>query len=80
PDVNSSGIEFTAVDEGIRFGLAGIRGVGEGAAEQIIAERERAGVYTSLHDFAFRISGSGCNKKTVEALVKAGAFDSTGYT
>ncbi|HBT95693.1 MAG TPA: hypothetical protein DEB24_06255 [Coriobacteriia bacterium] len=80
PDVNSSGIEFTAMAEGIRFGLAGIRGVGEGAAEQIIAEREKSGPYTSLHDFAFRISNTMCNKKTVEALVKAGAFDSTGYT
>ncbi len=80
PDVNSSGIEFTAVAEGIRFGLAGIRGVGEGAAEQIIAEREKGGAYTSLHDFVFRVTGSMCNKKTVEALVKAGAFDSTGYT
>jgi DNA polymerase-3 subunit alpha len=80
PDVNSSGREFTALTEGIRFGLAGIRGVGEGAAEQIIKEREENGRFTSLHDFAYRINNTLCNKKTVEALVKAGAFDSTGYT
>ncbi|MDR0347168.1 MAG: DNA polymerase III subunit alpha [Coriobacteriales bacterium] len=80
PDVNSSGGEFTALAEGIRFGLAGIRGVGEGAAEQIIEEREKNGRFTSLHDFTFRVNNTLCNKKTVEALVKAGAFDSTGYT
>jgi DNA polymerase-3 subunit alpha len=80
PDVNSSGGEFTALAEGIRFGLAGIRGVGEGAASQIIKERERSGRFTSLHDFVYRINNTLCNKKTVEALIKAGAFDSTGYT
>ena len=80
PDVNSSGREFTALEEGIRFGLAGIRGVGEGAADQIILERENNGPFTSLHDFVYRINNTLCNKKTVEALIKAGAFDSTGYT
>lgn len=80
PDVNSSGREFTALEEGIRFGLAGIRGVGEGAADQIIAERENNGRFSSLHDFVYRINNTLCNKKTVEALIKAGAFDSTGYT
>ena len=80
PDVNSSGREFTPLPEGIRFGLAGIRGVGEGAADQIIAERERNGRFTSLHDFVFRIDNTLCNKKTVDALIKSGAFDSTGYT
>jgi DNA polymerase-3 subunit alpha len=80
PDVNTSGREFTPTDDGIRFGLAGIRGVGEGAADQIIAEREKGGRFTSLHDFAFRVNSSLCNKRTVDALVKSGAFDSTDYT
>jgi len=80
PDVNSSGREFTPLAEGIRFGLAGIRGVGEAAAKMIIAEREAGGRFTSLHDFVFRVSNTACNKRAVEALVKAGAFDSTGYT
>jgi len=80
PDVNSSGREFTPLAEGIRFGLAGIRGVGEAAADMIIAEREAGGIFTSLHDFVFRVSNTACNKRAVEALVKAGAFDSTGYT
>ncbi|MDR1422118.1 MAG: DNA polymerase III subunit alpha [Coriobacteriales bacterium] len=80
PDVNSSGREFTPIDEGIRFGLAGIRGVGALAADAIIAEREQGGPFTSLHDFVYRIDNTYCNKKVVEALVKSGAFDSTGYT
>ena len=80
PDVNYSGREFSALKEGIRFALAGIRGVGEGAADQIVSERENNGHYTSLHDFVYRINNTLCNKKTVEALIKAGAFDSTGYT
>ncbi|MGB4592940.1 MAG: DNA polymerase III subunit alpha [Coriobacteriia bacterium] len=80
PDVNSSGRDFTAVDGGIRFGLAGIRNVGEGVVETIEAERTANGPYTSLHDFLARIDLKGVNKKTIEALIKAGAFDSTGYT
>jgi DNA polymerase-3 subunit alpha len=80
PDVNSSGKDFTAVAEGIRFGLAGIRGVGEGVVESIIQARERDGDFTSLHDFCDRVDMRHMNKKTIEALIKAGAFDSTGYT
>lgn len=80
PDVNSSRRDFTATDEGIRFGLAGIRGVGESVADAIIKERETSGPFSSLHDFVYRISNKEYNRKTIEALVKAGAFDSTGYT
>ncbi|MCL1891252.1 MAG: DNA polymerase III subunit alpha [Coriobacteriia bacterium] len=80
PDVNSSGREFTPLKDSIRFGLAGIRGVGEAAADVIIAEREKGGTFTSLHDFVFRVPNTSCNKRAVDALVKAGAFDSTGYT
>jgi len=80
PDVNSSGKDFTAVSgEGIRFGLAGIRGVGEGVVESIVEARETGGAFTSLHDFLSRVELRQINKKTLEALVKAGAFDSTGY-
>jgi DNA polymerase-3 subunit alpha len=80
PDVNSSGREFTPLADGIRFGLAGIRGVGAAAADFIIAEREAKGPYTSLHDFVFRIPNRYCNKGGVDALIKSGALDSTGYT
>ncbi|MFU8890635.1 MAG: DNA polymerase III subunit alpha [Anaerosomatales bacterium] len=80
PDVNSSGRDFTAVPEGIRFGLAGIRGVGTGVVERIAVAREEGGPFTSLHDFCARVDMLTVNKKTLEALIKAGAFDSTGYT
>ncbi len=80
PDVNSSGRDFTAVGDAIRFGLAGIRNVGEGVVETIVAERKAGGPFASLHDFLARVDLRQLNKKTVEALIKAGAFDSTGYT
>jgi DNA polymerase III subunit alpha len=80
PDVNSSGKDFTAVPEGIRFGLAGIRGVGEGVVDMIVEARAEDGPFTSLHDFCGRVDLRLVNKRTLEALIKAGAFDSTGYT
>ena len=80
PDINSSNAEFTPVEEGIRFGLVGVRGVGKAVADEIIAERERNGRFTSLHDFVNRLDAKCYNRKTLEALIKGGAFDSTGYT
>ena len=80
PDINSSNAEFTPVENGIRFGLVGVRGVGRNVADEIIAEREKGGPYTSLHDFVNRVDSKCYNRKTLEALIKGGAFDSTGYT
>lgn len=80
PDINRSNLEFTPTDEGVVFGLAGVRGVGEKVAEEIIREREQNGRFTSLHDFVNRMDSKAYNRKTLEALIKAGAFDSTGYT
>ena len=80
PDINVSNLEFTPTDEGVRFGLAGVKGVGEKVVTEIIAERDASGPYTSLHDFVDRLSGRSYNRKTLEALITAGAFDSTGYT
>ena len=80
PDVNSSNLEFTPLDEGIRFGLAGVRGVGEKVAQAIIDEREANGTFSSLHDFVNRVDSTAYNRKTLEALIKSGGFDSTGYT
>ena len=80
PDVNSSGRDFTATADAITFGLAGIRGVGEGVVDTIVAEREAGGPFASLQDFCARVDMRQANKKTLEALIKAGAFDSTGYT
>ena len=79
PDINESGKEFTATKEGVRFGLAGIRGVGEGVADLIIEERERGGNFKNLHDLVDRVDTGTCNRRVIEALIKGGAFDSTGY-
>lgn len=81
PDVNSSGPDFTAVaGQGIRFGLEGIRGVGEGIVDAVMDARNEGGPFTSLHDFLNRVELRQVNKKTLESLVKAGSFDSTGYS
>ncbi|MBQ6395876.1 MAG: DNA polymerase III subunit alpha, partial [Atopobiaceae bacterium] len=80
PDINESGRDFTATAEGIRFGFAGIRGVGEGVSDVIIEERRRGGPFKNLHDFCERVDSSQANRRVVEALIKSGAFDSCGYT
>ena len=76
PDVNCSGVRFSPEGEGIRFGLAGIKNVGEGAAKAIVEERQANGPFTSLIDYCSRSDGQLANKKVLENLVKAGAFDS----
>jgi DNA polymerase-3 subunit alpha len=75
PDVNSSLLHFTPTPEGIRFGLAGLKNVGEKAAESIVAERGKTGNYTSLYNFTSRIDSRLVNKRAVEALTIGGAFD-----
>lgn len=80
PDINESGRDFTAVPEGVLFGFAGIRGVGEGVGEAIMEEREKNGPFRNLHDFVDRMDTAQANRRVVEALICSGAFDSTGYT
>jgi DNA polymerase-3 subunit alpha len=80
PDVNQSGDDFTPVRQGIRFGLAGIRGVGEGVSALIVAERAARGPYRDIFDFVGRVDLTKVNRRVIESLVRAGAFDSTGYT
>ena len=76
PDVNESEMNFTVNDQGnIRFGLGGIKGVGEGAVEAIISEREKNGKFKDIFDFLERVNLQSCNRKTVENLALAGAFD-----
>ncbi|MBX7202909.1 MAG: DNA polymerase III subunit alpha [Bacteroidia bacterium] len=76
PDVNESGLKFAVNKKGeIRFGLAAIKGVGEGAAESILAERTKNGAFTDVFDFVRRVSLRSVNKRTIENLVLAGAFD-----
>ena len=78
PDVNQSGADFTATAEGLRFGIAAIKGVGRGFALQMLAEREKNGPFASFPDFCSRMFGNDCNKRVVESLIKCGAFDSLG--
>ncbi len=76
PDVNHSDVFFTAHQNTIRFGLAGIKNTGIAAAEGIVTERQQHGPYTSFFDFARRSDPRLINKRVLEALVCAGAFDS----
>ena len=79
PDVNESELSFTVNSKGdIRFGLGGIKGVGESAAEAIISEREKNGKYKDIFDFLERVNLQSCNKKTIESLAQAGAFECFG--
>jgi DNA polymerase-3 subunit alpha len=82
PDVNESRETFTPLVAGgaraIRFGLAGIKGVGEAAAQRILAERERGGPYRDFDDFIQRVDAKALNKRVLEHLVKTGAFDFSG--
>ncbi len=76
PDVNESQFKFTVNDEGaIRFGLGGMKGVGENAVEAIVSERTEEGKYTHLFDLLKRIDLRVVNKKTLESLALGGAFD-----
>jgi DNA polymerase III subunit alpha len=78
PDVNLSDHEFIVVDGNIRFGLDAVKGVGYAAVEAIKAAREEGGPFTTLWDFCARVDPRAVNKKAIEALVKCGAFGSTG--
>jgi DNA polymerase-3 subunit alpha len=86
PDVNVSSSEFTALRSGgsrksgaIPFGMSAIRNVGEGLVERIVAERRRGGPFSNFYDFCERVDPVVLNKRTVESLVKGGAFDSLGH-
>ena len=84
PDINVSRSDFTAVpsDDGggaIRFGLAAVRNVGEAVVGQIVSEREKNGLFTSFADYCMRVDPVALNKRSVEALIRSGAFDSLGH-
>jgi DNA polymerase-3 subunit alpha len=76
PDVNESNAEYTARGKDIRFGLAAIRNVGEGVVASIKSARATKGAFTSFGDFLAKVDAQVCNKKTIESLIKGGAFDS----
>jgi DNA polymerase-3 subunit alpha len=80
PDVNDSNGEYTPKESDIRFGLAAIRNVGENVVASISRNREEKGRYQSFGDFLTKVDVQVCNKKTIESLIKAGAFDSMGHS
>ncbi|GAA1792147.1 DNA polymerase III subunit alpha [Planosporangium flavigriseum] len=80
PDVNASLARFAAVGADIRFGLGAVRNVGAGVVEAIIRCRKEHGRYGDFSDFLRKVDAVACNKKTIESLIKAGAFDSMGHT
>ncbi len=78
PDVNASTAMFTPVGEDIRFGMAAVRNVGTNVVESIVAARKAKGAFTSFADFLRKVPVNVCNKRVIESLVKAGAFDEFG--
>jgi DNA polymerase-3 subunit alpha len=79
PDVNESGRRFTVVGDTIRFGLSAVKNVGDSCVEAIIDAREESGPFEDIFDFCERVEASTFNKRTLESLIKCGAFDGTGY-
>ncbi len=80
PDVNESDADFTVSGSNIRFGMAAIKGLGWSAVRGVVAEREENGLFRSFEDFCRRMSGRELNRRAVENLIRAGAFDSMGHT
>ena len=78
PDVNDSDFDFTPRDSDIRFGLSAVRNVGANVVDSIIATRRARGRFADFMDFIGAVDASVCNKRVVESLIKAGAFDSLG--
>ena len=78
PDVNESASDYTPLGSDIRFGLTAIRNVGENVVASIVANRKAKGKYESFGDFLAKVDQNVCNKKTIESLIKGGAFDSLG--
>jgi DNA polymerase-3 subunit alpha len=79
PDVNESALNFTPVGNDIRFGMGAIRNVGSNVVQAMVAARESEGAYTSFKDFLMKVPAVVCNKRTIESLIKAGAFDSLNH-
>jgi DNA polymerase-3 subunit alpha len=80
PDINQSGQEFKVIGNSIRFGLEAVKGVGASAIESILESRNSEGLFTSVVNFLQRVDSRKVNKKVIESLIKAGAFDSLGTT
>lgn len=79
PDVNESALNFTPVGNDIRFGMGAIRNVGVNVVEAMVAARDSEGAFTSFKDYLMKVPAVVCNKRTIESLIKSGAFDSLGH-
>ncbi|MGW9826344.1 DNA polymerase III subunit alpha [Brevibacterium sp. CS2] len=80
PDVNESAQNFTPVGTDIRFGMGAVRNVGANVVDGIVEARQDKGAFTSFTDFLDKVPSHVCNKRTIESLIKSGAFDSLGHT
>ncbi|GAA4369855.1 DNA polymerase III subunit alpha [Paeniglutamicibacter cryotolerans] len=80
PDVNESALNFTPVGKDIRFGMGAIRNVGANVVNAMVSSREEKGTFENFSDFLQKVPAVVCNKRTIESLIKAGAFDSMGHT
>lgn len=80
PDVNESAANFTATGSSIRFGLSAVRNVGGNVVASIVRERTARGRYLDFFDFLEKVGGVVCNKRVIESLIKAGAFDTLGHS
>ena len=80
PDINRSEVDFAAKDSRIPFGLSAVRNVGEGVVSPIVEERSSNGDYKDFYDFCERVPIAVLNKRSLEALIKAGAFESCGHS
>ncbi|MCK4485275.1 MAG: DNA polymerase III subunit alpha, partial [Desulfobacterales bacterium] len=78
PDINESDMNFMVVQGKIRFGLAAVKNVGQGAIESILEDRRQGGPFKSLFDFCEQVDHRKVNRRVIESLIKSGAFDSTG--
>ena len=79
PDINQSFSDFSVVGSDLRFGMAAVKNVGRGFVRSLVGERQRNGPFTSFDEFCRRMYGQDFNRRAVESLIRAGAFDSLGY-
>ena len=78
PDINASGADFTVEGNDLRFGMAAVKNVGRGFARALVEERERGGRFSALDEFCRRMYGKDLNRRAIESLIRAGAFDCLG--
>ena len=78
PDINESGPDFTVVEEGIRFGLAAVKGIGRGFIDKTVAERQEGGAFSTFQSFCQRMFDKDLNRRALENLIRCGAFDNLG--